>query len=83
MKVVISFDLSEKYTENLRKGFPNVEFGITADPARLIHEIRDADAVFTSPGQFNSELLRSAHRTKIITGIVEFEVTEVDVVENH
>lgn len=65
IKVLISFDLSENYVENLRKDFPNVEFLVTDDKEKIIKVIQDVDAVFAFKN-FNSEMFRLAKRLKWI-----------------
>jgi len=66
IKVLISFDLSEEYIEELREDFPNIEFRVADSHSEeeLIEEVRDADVVFA--GRFDGKMLMVAEKLRWI-----------------
>jgi len=67
MKILISFDLSQKYVERVQSCLPGIDVRKSSDPKALLSEIRDAEVLLA--GRFNSEMFAAAKKLRWVQAV--------------
>jgi len=67
MKILVSFDLDQKYIEKIQSCLPEIVVRKSSDPKVLLSEIRDAEILLA--GRFSSEMFAAAKELKWVQAV--------------